>query len=377
VGDSFAAVANAVVTEEPVPPDQISSSVSPELGQIILRCLAKQPEQRFATAEELKEALGSVGLMNPLLVELESEGEPGAATNPEIILEPEGDLDLASVLEMEATRESKPRPNPRNRSRALLAVPALIGVLLAAVFFLFSWGESSQPEATPSKTESTLFDIDDTQTGDLVGWEEKETKAPPEVREEPKSTNPKPPRSARNQSTAVVATVPIAVKRPDAAPPKAPSEAALFEQARSAFNSGQLEQSKATLDTLLAKNPEFAGASALHLEVTDLLWKATLPISFQARHNHRIGGCNGELILEGEGIRYVSEKHGDWRWSFEEILSMDREDASQFNIVTAEKDVPLLGKSKNYKFKLLDGELEEQSWSRYQRLMSAGKSGLQ
>jgi hypothetical protein len=177
--------------------------------------------------------------------------------------------------------------------------------------------------------------------------------------------------------------VPIAVKKPDAAPPKAPSEpaapseAALFEQARSAFNSGQLEQSKATLDTLLAKNPEFAGASALHLEVTDLLWKATLPISFQARHNHRIGGCNGELILEGEGIRYVSEKHGDWRWSFEEILSMDREDASQFNIVTAEKDVPLLGKSKNYKFKLLDGELEEQSWSRYQRLMSAGKSGLQ
>ncbi len=369
VGDSFAAVAHAVVTEEPVPPDQISSSVSADLGQVILRCLAKQPEQRFTTAEEIKEALASVGLMNPLLVELEAE-EPGVATDPEIKLEPEGDLDLASALEMEATRESKPRPNPRQRLRAVLAVPALIGILLAA-FLLFSWGKTSQPETTPPQAKSTLFDINDTQKSDVVGWEEKET-APTAVREEPRSTSPKPSRNAKKLSPPVVATAPIAARKASATPPKAPSEPQLFEQARSAFDNGQLEQSKATLDALLAKNPEFAGASALHLEVTDLLWKRTLPISFQARHNHRIGGCNGELILESGGLRYVSEKHGEWRWSFEEILSMDRKDASNFNIETAEKDVPLLGKSKNYKFKLLDAPLDEESWSRYQRLMSSG-----
>ena len=115
----------------------------------------------------------------------------------------------------------------------------------------------------------------------------------------------------------------------------------------------------------------------MHRELTDLLWIKTLPISFEARHNHRIGGCEGELHLESWGIRYVSEEHGEWQWSPDEILEAKRKDEWNFEIVTSEKDlpVPVLGKSKKYKFKLLDAPLEEQSWNRYQRLMSSGKIG--
>ena len=44
----------------PVPPRMVSAQLPIELEQIILRCLAKRPEQRFATAAELAQALASV-----------------------------------------------------------------------------------------------------------------------------------------------------------------------------------------------------------------------------------------------------------------------------------------------------------------------------
>jgi serine/threonine protein kinase len=44
---------------EPPPPRTIRPDLSPELEAIVLRCLAKRPEERFATAQELAQALES------------------------------------------------------------------------------------------------------------------------------------------------------------------------------------------------------------------------------------------------------------------------------------------------------------------------------
>jgi len=50
-------VALKQVSEAPVPPSQISPAVTPELEEIVLRALQKEPERRFADADEFIAAL--------------------------------------------------------------------------------------------------------------------------------------------------------------------------------------------------------------------------------------------------------------------------------------------------------------------------------
>jgi serine/threonine protein kinase len=59
-GDSFAAIAQAVLSERPVSPKDLKRHVSRPLGKIVLRCLEKDPARRFATASELRKALRAV-----------------------------------------------------------------------------------------------------------------------------------------------------------------------------------------------------------------------------------------------------------------------------------------------------------------------------
>jgi serine/threonine-protein kinase len=56
-GDSALAVLRAHATEPPLPPSAAAPEVPLELDAIVLRLLAKRPEDRFASAEELLAAL--------------------------------------------------------------------------------------------------------------------------------------------------------------------------------------------------------------------------------------------------------------------------------------------------------------------------------
>lgn len=58
-GDKPLKVLIAHATESPVPPTQINPELPADLEQVILRCLAKRPEQRYASAEELEDALAA------------------------------------------------------------------------------------------------------------------------------------------------------------------------------------------------------------------------------------------------------------------------------------------------------------------------------
>jgi serine/threonine-protein kinase len=53
-GDSPVAIAYKQVHESPVPPRQINPSVPPALEAIILKCLAKNPVNRYPSAEDLR-----------------------------------------------------------------------------------------------------------------------------------------------------------------------------------------------------------------------------------------------------------------------------------------------------------------------------------
>lgn len=133
-----------------------------------------------------------------------------------------------------------------------------------------------------------------------------------------------------------------------------------------ALERGELRESEAWLNELLLKDPRFEGASELLTQVTDRIWEEKLPLTFAARHNHRIGSCEGELNLTTLGVRYVSDAH-DWAWSHDQIRVLERPDDETFFVETFEKDFVGLGKNKRYKFEL-DGGLSEEDWVRYERL---------
>ncbi len=58
-GDDAISVALKQVNELPTPPSQINSNVDADLERIILRCMEKDPANRFQTAEELRQTLNS------------------------------------------------------------------------------------------------------------------------------------------------------------------------------------------------------------------------------------------------------------------------------------------------------------------------------
>jgi serine/threonine protein kinase len=56
-GNSVGAVCAQILNSEPVPPSRHNPAVPPALDRVVLRCLAKNPQDRFASCEELAKSL--------------------------------------------------------------------------------------------------------------------------------------------------------------------------------------------------------------------------------------------------------------------------------------------------------------------------------
>lgn len=56
-GQSVGAVCSQILTAQPVPPSERNPAVPPVLDRVIARCLAKNPQDRFASCEELARSL--------------------------------------------------------------------------------------------------------------------------------------------------------------------------------------------------------------------------------------------------------------------------------------------------------------------------------
>jgi serine/threonine protein kinase len=300
-GDSFAAIAHAILSKPPVPPEQVGRAVPPALGRIVLRCLDRRPERRFSDAAELNEALASI----------------------------------ESAALRVSERDERPRPGPARRRSVLrrAAIPAIVVLALGAgLTSLYLWLSPKPPRAEKASASRSVT---------------------------PESPVPPPAPAEPVESADLEAPQPMEAR---------PTEAVLLYQATLAAQQGKLESSEKTLRELLRRNPGFAGAEDLLERVEDGLWRRKLPLVFRARHDHRIGGCTGQLRLEASGIVYRSEDHGVWRWSFDEIRSMEREDPRHLRIETDEKDLLALGRPKGYEFSLLSSSLTDEDWKRYEKL---------
>jgi eukaryotic-like serine/threonine-protein kinase len=74
-GESITAVSYKVVHTEPVPPRKLNPWVPVELDNVIMKCLAKSPDERYQTGEELAQQLAR----------LRQQGKVGGTPPPEVI----------------------------------------------------------------------------------------------------------------------------------------------------------------------------------------------------------------------------------------------------------------------------------------------------
>jgi beta-lactam-binding protein with PASTA domain/tRNA A-37 threonylcarbamoyl transferase component Bud32 len=153
-GDSAVTIAMKHVQE---PPEQLTDRnplVPPGLEAVVMRALAKNPAQRYQTAEEMGIDLDRVRQGLPVSEETMLIGAETVAHAPRI------------TETMIQPRTAPPPSNGRNRN--LWGVLAVIGVIaLALVIALAVWASTRGGEPTPTTTTTTT--AAEVQVPDLVG----------------------------------------------------------------------------------------------------------------------------------------------------------------------------------------------------------------
>ncbi len=155
-------------------------------------------------------------------------------------------------------------------------------------------------------------------------------------------------------------TPPEPEPKPEPPRPTGPTPNQLYVDARAALNRGELEASQAKLDELKSLDATFPGAEQLQDDLANRFWEKTLPLAFNSRHDHALGGCDGVLSLTSLGYGYRSDKH-EWFWSFGDVAETERKDSRRLRIETT--------KGRSYNFELSD-PLVSNDWTRFQQLKS-------
>jgi beta-lactam-binding protein with PASTA domain/predicted Ser/Thr protein kinase len=164
-GDSPVAIAYQHVREDPPTPSSVNPRVPPELDAITMKALAKNPSNRYQSADEMREDLYRVLTGErpgaPMVMTPEEHTEYMTGGQPAVA--PRGDADEVDEFTAWQAEQSEARRR-RGRRRAIGFVSVLVLLAaLAGVYFLFSPSANTvavpsvvgQPQATALQTLST------------------------------------------------------------------------------------------------------------------------------------------------------------------------------------------------------------------------------
>ena len=174
-GDDAISVALRQVNELPVPPSQVNSGVDADLERIILKCMEKDPANRFQTADELRQVLNNY-----------LSGRAVNVSEPTRIIGAAGDLGATKTRELSDSTRAMVRPvsgvsgqtNPRsavsgstgsyevdqpksNKNKiiaAVVAAIAVVGVVVAFATGLFGGEQVTVPDVL-NKDQQTAIEL--------------------------------------------------------------------------------------------------------------------------------------------------------------------------------------------------------------------------
>lgn len=140
-GGSIAALLYSIATTEPRHLGELRPDLPPRLASAVMRLLEKEPEQRFATAGDLREELAKIE-GEPFAVAVEPATITLPATRPSI--EPDTLAQGGTTTVQVATEIVPDRRRRMGLATAIIVLIALSGVGTAGVFGFAKWREHAE-----------------------------------------------------------------------------------------------------------------------------------------------------------------------------------------------------------------------------------------
>ena len=167
VGDSPVSVAYQHVREDPKAPSDINREVPPELDAIVLKALAKNPLNRYQSAQEMRaDALRAVSgrpvLATPVMTEAETMAMAGPPRN----------VAGATTIHRPMPGGLPPRPPERKTSSWVMAVLAALGVLAVValgVGVVLSNRDKNEPTTPTTAVMPKLIGLTDEEAKAALG----------------------------------------------------------------------------------------------------------------------------------------------------------------------------------------------------------------
>jgi len=151
-GDTYNEIMYKIIAEDYQPPSQLNPQVPPQLEQIVLKAMAREPEARFQTAAEMRRALASAVAATPLHIQV-----PAVDTDAVTAVTPPGSTPqdtTMSATAMETVSTGVGRPAATGRKWLPIVIGVSVGAVvvvgaLAVAIFLMADPASPPPATAP------------------------------------------------------------------------------------------------------------------------------------------------------------------------------------------------------------------------------------